>query len=170
MGTVKYTGPVASFHCPTEATIRSLKVHFSPKQEGSGDPSPENVREIEGRDGVEVSQHGRNLYSRDNVIPHTADDEWNCIMAGVKQKIAVNSWPRWTFIASAIPNATYYWKTQCYDVGFLDKDKNVLTYKNGWSNTSIKAPENAAYIYHTWIKRLIHLLFHQMIGITLRQH
>lgn len=54
MGTVKYSGPVASFHCPTEATIRSLKVHFSPKQEGSGDPSPENVREIEGWDEVTV--------------------------------------------------------------------------------------------------------------------
>lgn len=53
MGTVKYTGPVASFHCPTEATIRSLKVHFSPKQEGSGDPSPENVRPIVGWDGCE---------------------------------------------------------------------------------------------------------------------
>lgn len=62
MGTVKYTGPVASFHCPTNAEIRSLKVHFSPKQEGSGDPSPENVREIVGWDGVEVEQSGKNLW------------------------------------------------------------------------------------------------------------
>ena len=54
MGTVKYSGPIASFRCPTEAEIRSLKVHFSPKQEGTGDPSPENVREIVGWDGVEV--------------------------------------------------------------------------------------------------------------------
>ena len=54
MGTVKYSGPVASFHCPTNAEIRSLKVHFSPKQEGSGDPSPENIRPIVGWDGVEV--------------------------------------------------------------------------------------------------------------------
>lgn len=54
MGVVKYTGPVASFHCPTNAEIRSLKVHFSPKQEGTGDPSPENVREIVGWDGVVV--------------------------------------------------------------------------------------------------------------------
>ena len=54
MGTVKYTGPVASFHCPTNAEIRSLKVHFSPKQDGNGDPSPENVRPIVGWDGVEA--------------------------------------------------------------------------------------------------------------------
>ena len=61
MGTVKYTGPVASFHCPTSAEIRSLKVHFSPKQLGEGTPSPENVREIEGWDGVEVEHTKNNL-------------------------------------------------------------------------------------------------------------
>lgn len=54
MATVKYSGPIASFRCPTNAEIRSLKVHFSPKQEGTGDPSPENVRPIVGWDGVEV--------------------------------------------------------------------------------------------------------------------
>jgi len=70
MGTVKYSGPVASFHCPTEATIRSLKVHFSPKQEGSGDPSPLNVRAISGWTGVEVYRSGKNLVniSNDNII------------------------------------------------------------------------------------------------------
>jgi len=61
MGTVKYTGPMASFHCPTNAEIRSLKVHFSPKQLGSGDPSPENVRPIVGWDEVEVKTAGKNI-------------------------------------------------------------------------------------------------------------
>lgn len=61
MGTVKYTGPVASFHCPTNAEIRSLKVHFSPKQLGEGDPSPENVREIVGWDGVKQYYSGKNV-------------------------------------------------------------------------------------------------------------
>ena len=61
MGVVKYSGPVASFHCPTNAEIRSLKVHFSPKQLGEGTPSPENVREIEGGDGINLYNTGRNL-------------------------------------------------------------------------------------------------------------
>ena len=77
MGTVKYSGPVASFHCPTNAEIRSLKVHFSPKQLGEGDPSPENVREIVGLDGVEINKSGRNLmhlvgYSAVNLTTTTA--------------------------------------------------------------------------------------------------
>lgn len=47
---------------PAEAKIRSLKVYFSPKQEGSGDPSPENVRAITGWDGVKVEHCGKNLW------------------------------------------------------------------------------------------------------------
>ena len=75
MGTVKYTGPVASFHCPTNAEIRSLKVHFSPKQEGSGNPSPDNVREIVGWDGVKVQQSRRNLFDANNVT-YVSSDAW----------------------------------------------------------------------------------------------
>ena len=61
MATVKYSGSVASFHCPTEATIRSLKVHFIPKQLGSGTPSPENVREIVGWDDITTYKTKKNI-------------------------------------------------------------------------------------------------------------
>ena len=46
---------------PNVNNITSFKVHFSPKQEGTGDPSPENVREIVGWDDVEVHTRGKNL-------------------------------------------------------------------------------------------------------------
>lgn len=52
--TAKTSGEIASFMTPVKTNIKSLKVHFSPKQLGTGDPSPENVREIEGWDGVEA--------------------------------------------------------------------------------------------------------------------
>lgn len=89
MGTVKYTGPVASFHCPTNAEIRSLKVHFSPKQEGTGDPSPENVREISGWDGVEVKQSGKNLLD-ESLMKNATYNKWG-----------------WNNILK--PNTTYTW-------------------------------------------------------------
>ena len=59
--TAKTSGDIASFMTPAETNIKSLKVHFSPKQLGTGDPSPENVREIVGWDGVEVNGCGKNL-------------------------------------------------------------------------------------------------------------
>lgn len=47
-------GVLASFYTVNKAPIKHLRVYFSPKQAGSGDPSPENVREISGWNGVEV--------------------------------------------------------------------------------------------------------------------
>ena len=59
--TAKTSGEIASFMSPAKTHIKSLKVHFSPKQLGTGNPSPENVREIEGWDGVEVNGSGKNI-------------------------------------------------------------------------------------------------------------
>lgn len=59
--TAKTSGEIASFMTPAETNITSLKVHFSPKQLGEGNPSPENVREIVGWDGVEVNGCGKNI-------------------------------------------------------------------------------------------------------------
>lgn len=42
--------------------IKSLKVSLQPKQSGTGDPSPDNVRPISGWDEVGVEQRGANLF------------------------------------------------------------------------------------------------------------
>ena len=44
------------------APLRQLSVAFSPVQEGSGDPSPDNVRPILGWDSLNVEQRGGNLW------------------------------------------------------------------------------------------------------------
>ena len=59
--TAKTSGEIANFMTPAKTNIKSLKVHFSPKQLGTGDPSPENVREIVGWNGVEVNGSGKNI-------------------------------------------------------------------------------------------------------------
>lgn len=55
------SGEFLNFYTPRRQRIRSFKVYFSPKQEGSGTPSPENVRPISGWTGVEVQHCGKNL-------------------------------------------------------------------------------------------------------------
>lgn len=55
------TGDVVSFTTDMKAPLKECKVSFMPVQEGSGDPSPTNVRNITGWDGVEVYQSGKNL-------------------------------------------------------------------------------------------------------------
>lgn len=66
--TAKTSGEIASFMTPAKTNIKSLKVYFSPKQLGTGDPSPENVREIVGWDGVEVNGSGKNLLQADDPL------------------------------------------------------------------------------------------------------
>jgi len=59
-------GSIASFYTVNKAPIKHLRVYFSLKQEGSGDPSPNNVRPISGWDGVEVTASGKNLFDKNN--------------------------------------------------------------------------------------------------------
>ena len=56
------SGSVASFtDGGDDLPMKSLKVEIVPKQSGSGDPSPDNVRLISGWSGVNVGQSGKNL-------------------------------------------------------------------------------------------------------------
>lgn len=45
----------------------AVKAKWEPMQEGSGTPSPENIRPIKGRDSVTVERCGKNLWSSGNV-------------------------------------------------------------------------------------------------------
>lgn len=47
------------------------KVSWEPTQEGSGDPSPDNVRPIKGRDSVAVTRCGETLWSLDKITLQT---------------------------------------------------------------------------------------------------
>ena len=51
---------------PVEDYPLSAVVTLEPKQAGSGDPSPENVRPISGYDSVEVDVRGKNLFDVDS--------------------------------------------------------------------------------------------------------
>lgn len=56
-----FTGNPLQFNAPKAHTLKSVKVEFEPKQEGSGDPSPDNVRPISGYTGLELVRTGSNL-------------------------------------------------------------------------------------------------------------
>ena len=59
--TVGGTDNLVSFKSAARVPIDSLKVYFSPIQEGEGDPSPENVRPIRGLNEVEAYKSGKNI-------------------------------------------------------------------------------------------------------------
>lgn len=54
------------------------KVSWEPTQEGSGDPSPENIRPIKGRDSVTMERCGENLFTIGNFIGgYFIDDKYS---------------------------------------------------------------------------------------------
>lgn len=68
----EYTsGNLCTFSTDIASNLKECKVHFSPIQEGSGDPSPDNIRSISGWDGMDVVRCGKNLLT-DEVIYRSA--------------------------------------------------------------------------------------------------
>lgn len=55
------SGDIASYDDGGDLPMKSLKVNIVPKQSGSGDPSPDNVRPISGTDTVEITRTGKNI-------------------------------------------------------------------------------------------------------------
>ena len=56
------SGAIASFPDGAAMPVESLTVELEPIQEGTGDPSPDNIRPITGRDSVTVVRTGVNLW------------------------------------------------------------------------------------------------------------
>ena len=57
------SGAVASFSDGANVPVKSLIVNINPVQDGSGDPSPDNVRPISGWSEVNVKRTGKNLFN-----------------------------------------------------------------------------------------------------------
>ena len=53
---------------PEYLALEKLNIKFSPKQAGTGDPSPENVRTITGWDEVTVNVRGKNLFNVSKIV------------------------------------------------------------------------------------------------------
>ena len=56
------SGEIVSFETDSEDIFTKLQVDLEPIQEGTGDPSPSNVRPIRGHSGVDVNVGGKNLF------------------------------------------------------------------------------------------------------------
>ena len=60
------SGDIVSFETDSKNVFTKLQVALEPIQEGTGDPSPTNVRPITGHDSVEVMIEGKNLFGLHN--------------------------------------------------------------------------------------------------------
>ena len=119
--------------------IKTMNVSIDPVQEGSGDPSPENVRPISGWDSANVSRTGVNVW----------DEEWESgyINTTTGAKVADASKIRTKNPIPVKPNTTYYYKTPvAMYICSYDADMNFIQRLGGSKDTTITTPSNCAYI------------------------
>ena len=65
--TVPAGNPITFKSC-SEVLASEALVTFAPKQSGTGDPSPENIRPISGWDNLHLYNSGKNLFDEDTVL------------------------------------------------------------------------------------------------------
>lgn len=134
------SGDVASFdYGGDDVPVNSLVFEVEPTQEGSGDPSPTNVRPIVGFYNADVDVTGFNVWN----------EQWEvgAFNSNTGQKVSYSNCIRSINYISVIPNREYYINSAGKQLVIYsyDKDKNYLgaTYHN--NNTKIML-SNACYI------------------------
>lgn len=82
------SGSIASFADGADSIpMKDVLVHIEPVQEGSGDPSPDNVRPITGWTGAKVTRTGKNLLDANGFVGGVLDA--NGILS--TQNVTINS-------------------------------------------------------------------------------
>ena len=119
------SGEIASFSDGADdIPMKSLNVTITPKQSGSGDPSPSNVRPITGWTDADVHMVGANLW----------DEEWEngVIDSATGENTANSSYIRSKNYLPCSPQATYFFYCGGANYGtfnrivYYDKAKNYL--------------------------------------------
>ena len=152
--TITSANGLVSFKSNVEMPLK-VTCEFSPVQEGTGDPSPDNVRPISGWDGCEISKARKNLlkpvsdsefwqngYIKNNGVV-TADNSYR-----VTDFISIRPGIDYTFFVWQIDEITSFdgWK----GIAFYDGNKTFIP-GSFWQGTisqlrHVVSPDNAMYV------------------------
>ena len=138
------SGAIASFSDGASMPVESLTVEMSPIQEGTGDPSPDNIRPITGRDSVTVTRTGKNLFDKTTVVIGYIDDS-----DGQLKATQAGSLYKSTDFVSVVGGQSYYIKTEQTAAAWgawYDANKQYISGQVQYINAVIEAPNNAKYL------------------------
>lgn len=116
---------------PEYKSLVKLTTRFSPKQAGTGDPSPENVRPISGWDEVAVTRCGKNLADYTKAQPRINSQTVEIIPNGVKWsgdfyfKIPITGLPKGcTLMCSYTSELAGRWRIEYSDMSLTPLENN----------------------------------------------
>lgn len=125
--------PVASYPL-------GCKVSWEPVQEGSGTPSPENIRPIKGRDSITVTRCGENLLNP-SLFQNNKYQNFNAATNYYGISNSSNYWI--SGIQPCSPNTTYRFNKNVEGGCFYDEKKNVIG--TAGFDFTFKTPAKCAY-------------------------
>lgn len=137
-----FTGNPIEFDAPKAHALKSCVVDIEPVQAGTGDPSPENQRPINGWTEANVYRTEKNIW----------DEEWEVggYYTATGLPWATNDRIRSKNYIPVVPNTIYYIivpNGANTGVLFYDGDKNYIVGSNAAKyNTTFATPTNAAYM------------------------
>lgn len=115
-----------------------VKVAWEPRQEGSGDPSPENIRPITGLDEVTVQQSGKNVLN----VTGAFRDAFNYVLPNAALVCgATYTYTCSTEVASGAVVALY----------IIADDYALASYLGPGESASFIVPENADFSQGMWL-------------------
>lgn len=135
--TAKESGEMVNIISPNANNITSFKVYFSPKQEGTGDPTPNNVRPITGWNGLTVKRTGKNLYD-ETTYPLSAG--W--ISGGDGQRNSPDTSTDYKCTASFIPFCGFDGKTIVLNKRPKGTNPGIAFYSDSNNNSFIGGVKN----------------------------
>lgn len=97
---------IATFNTDIKFPLKECKIYFTPKQEGSGDPSPENIRSISGWDEINIIKTGKNLLNlNDTNKVFTSNNYKNWTLDN--NVITISGLSNGGYVIPCSPNTTY---------------------------------------------------------------
>lgn len=137
------SGNIVSFSTDMAANLKECKVYFKPKQEGEGDPSPENVRPIHGWDGITINSGNEVLTIPEWEVGAIDADTHNVKHYYNWYKTNNSTRVRCKNLCNLDINKTYrvIWNTNDYELVTQPYDSDGYAYKpssphNIWSTSS----------------------------------
>lgn len=127
-----------------------VKASWQPRQEGTGDPSPENVRTIVGLDSVQVTRCGKN--------------QWNYTLDSYGRTWIIPFIPKGTYTFSALSNADWWTGNSNRNKWYLrNEDSSQLIYTVAFNNTiinqrcyaNVEIPYSGAFILATYSEQTV---------------
>lgn len=140
------TGNPAVVRSPAVTKIENLKVHFLPVQEGSGTPSPVNIRKSNGWSSIDLHKHRKNILDLNNFV---AKDFYDTTTSN---NVRSNN------MISVCPGAQMVWTAMVANgryIRFYDKTGNYQSsYDLRWYNSKTEliftVPNDSYYIRIMW--------------------